>query len=78
MTPYRDELRDFLLKNGIATAIHYPIPPHMQKCYSSLNKNHYPIAEKISKQALSLPISPLLTNEDVDYISDKINCFRFR
>jgi dTDP-4-amino-4,6-dideoxygalactose transaminase len=75
MTANRNRLRDYLHKNGILTGIHYPIPPHKQKCYSNLKKLHLPLAEKISNEALSLPISPLLSNEDVDYISEKINSF---
>ena len=75
MTANRDGLRNYLHENGIVTGIHYPIPPHKQKCYSEFNKMSFPIAEKISNQALSLPMSPLLSDQEVDYISEKINSF---
>ena len=75
MTANRDGLRHYLHENGIVTGIHYPIPPHKQKCYSEFNKMSFPIAEKISNQALSLPMSPLLSDQEVDYISEKINSF---
>jgi len=75
MTANRDGLRNHLHENGIVTGIHYPIPPHKQKCYSEFNKMSFPIAEKISNQALSLPMSPLLSDQEVDYISEKINSF---
>jgi dTDP-4-amino-4,6-dideoxygalactose transaminase len=75
MTVQRNKLRDYLHENGISTGIHYPIPPHKQKCYSNLNKFTLPVAEKISNEALSLPISPLLSDDHVDYISEKINNF---
>jgi dTDP-4-amino-4,6-dideoxygalactose transaminase len=75
MTANRNRLRDYLHENGILTGIHYPIPPHKQKCYSDLNHFSLPVAEKISNEALSLPMSPLLSDDDVDYISEKINTF---
>jgi dTDP-4-amino-4,6-dideoxygalactose transaminase len=75
LTANRDGLRNYLHENGIITGIHYPIPPHKQKCYSEFNKMSFPIAEKISNQALSLPMSPLLSDQEVDYISEKINSF---
>jgi dTDP-4-amino-4,6-dideoxygalactose transaminase len=75
MTAHRNRLRDYLHDNGIMTGIHYPIPPHKQKCYSNLNHLGLPVAEKISNEALSLPMSPLLSDDEVDYISEKINRF---
>lgn len=75
MTTNRNRLRDYLHEYGILTGIHYPIPPHKQKCYSNLNQLSLPVAEKISNEALSLPMSPLLSDDDVDYISEKINIF---
>lgn len=75
MTANRNRLRDYLHENGILTGIHYPIPPHKQKCYSNFNQLSLPVAEKISNEALSLPMSPLLSDDDVDYISEKINTF---
>jgi dTDP-4-amino-4,6-dideoxygalactose transaminase len=71
----RNELQEYLIKNEIQTLIHYPIPPHKQKCYSSLNCLSYPITERIHSEELSLPISPVLTNNEVDIIISFINNF---
>ncbi len=71
----RDELHNYLGCEGISTMIHYPVPPHMQKCYRNDGLGSYPIAEKLSDDVLSLPISPTLSLEKVDYISEAINSF---
>ena len=72
-TEKRDELQKHLAKNGIQTLIHYPIPPHQQKCYSKTFAGiKLPITEKLSKQSLSLPISPHISIDDVKYISNII------
>ncbi|ADY53343.1 Glutamine--scyllo-inositol transaminase [Pseudopedobacter saltans DSM 12145] len=63
----------YLSTNKIQTVVHYPIPPHKQKAYSSLNTLNLPITEKIHQQVVSLPISPVLTNEEVDTIIDIVN-----
>jgi len=76
-TDKRDDLKEFLQQKGIGTAIHYPIPPHLQKAYSHLNfkKGDFPIAEKLANQSLSLPIYPGLSNDQVIYICDSIKEF---
>jgi len=76
-TDKRDGLMEFLQQKGIGTAIHYPIPPHLQKAYSHLNfkKGDFPIAEKLANQSLSLPIYPGLSNDNVNYICDSIKEF---
>lgn len=76
-TDKRDELKEFLQQKGIGTAIHYPIPPHLQKAYNHLNfkKGDFPIAEKLANQSLSLPIYPGLSNNQVNYICDSITEF---
>jgi dTDP-4-amino-4,6-dideoxygalactose transaminase len=53
----RDELKEFLLKNGIKTEIHYPLPPHRQKAMEYMNSWSFPISEEIHRTTLSLPIS---------------------
>ena len=70
----RDELQRYLEQNGIETSIHYPIPPHLQKAYSELGykKGDFPIAEKLAKTSLSLPIYPGLGDIETQYICDKI------
>lgn len=76
-TSRRDELQKFLADNGIGTLIHYPIPPHLQKCYSNLGykKGDFPIAEEIAETCLSLPIFPGMKPEETAYIVEKIKAF---
>jgi dTDP-4-amino-4,6-dideoxygalactose transaminase len=75
-TKYRDQLKDFLEKNKIITAIHYPIPIHQQKAYKkTFEKINLPNTEKFSKEILSLPISPFMKNEEVDFVIKKISEF---
>ena len=72
-TKNREELQQYLLDKGIQTMIHYPIPPHKQKAFSNWNHLSFPITEKIHKEVLSLPISPVLTNDEVDFIVSILN-----
>jgi len=71
----RDELQKYLMINGVQTIIHYPIPPHKQECYREWNHLSFPITEKIHAHELSLPISPVMTNEEVLRIVELINQF---
>ncbi len=72
----RDELRQYLSENGVQTLIHYPIPPHQQECYKEWNHMSLPITERIHQQELSLPISPVLTMEEVEELVKKLNVFK--
>tara|TARA_B110001450_G_scaffold123220_1_gene116078 strand:+ start:870 stop:1976 length:1107 start_codon:yes stop_codon:yes gene_type:complete len=72
----RDELKNYLLQNGIETIIHYPVPPHKQKAFKELNHLSYPITEQIHNEVLSLPIGSHLTKENLKYIITKINSFK--
>ncbi|MFA5044459.1 MAG: DegT/DnrJ/EryC1/StrS family aminotransferase [Paludibacter sp.] len=69
----RDELQNYLTENGIQTLIHYPIPPHKQICYEALNNFSFPITEKIHREELSLPMSPMLKIEEIAEIVNVIN-----
>jgi len=73
---HRDALQSYLQENNIQTLIHYPIPPHKQQAYSEWANDNYPISEKIHDSVLSLPIGSHLTNQDLEYIVDKINDFK--
>ncbi|NCD70943.1 DegT/DnrJ/EryC1/StrS family aminotransferase [Mucilaginibacter agri] len=74
--PRRDELKSYLLQHGIASEIHYPVPPHQQKALSHLLEGqHHPISEKIHQTTLSLPCSYCHTEENVQYVIDKLNAF---
>lgn len=73
MSPHRDKLQKFLSDNGIQTLIHYPTPPHKQICYKELNHLSLPITEKIHNEELSLPISQIITLDEVKFIVQTIN-----
>ena len=72
-TENRNDLQSYLLENGIQTMIHYPIPPHKQKALSVWNNLSFPITEKIHQEVLSLPISPVITIDEVDYVIQVLN-----
>ena len=76
----RDRLHDYLEQNGIGTVIHYPIAPHKQECYANEKWNtpqlSIPITERLAEEELSLPISPCLTKEQVEYVVRCVNDFR--
>jgi dTDP-4-amino-4,6-dideoxygalactose transaminase len=76
-TENRDHLQQYLLENGIQTMVHYPIPPHQQKAFNfktlGWNLMFFPITEKIHNEVLSLPISPVLTMDELDYIVSILN-----
>lgn len=72
-TQNREDLQAYLLKNNIQTIIHYPIPPHKQDCYLSLNHLSFPISEQIHNEVLSLPISQVLTDNEVNEIIKILN-----
>jgi dTDP-4-amino-4,6-dideoxygalactose transaminase len=74
-TTRRDELQSYLTSKGIQTLIHYPIPPHKQACYGEWNNLSFPITEKIHQEELSLPMSPVMTKEEVKLVVDAINSF---
>ena len=74
-TKQRDDLQSFLLKRGIQTLIHYPIPPHKQEAFTNLRKLSLPITEKIHKEVLSLPMSPILGKEDIKNVCVEIKKF---
>jgi dTDP-4-amino-4,6-dideoxygalactose transaminase len=72
-TKKRDALQKYLIDNGVQSLIHYPIPPHKQKAYQIFNSLCFPITEKIHKEVLSLPISPVISLEEVKTIIDLLN-----
>ena len=74
----RTELEEFLNKAGIGTNKHYPIPMHLQECYKDLGfkKGDFPIAEEISATQLSIPMYYGMTDEEIQYVIDKINEFK--
>ncbi|HEX2961278.1 MAG TPA: DegT/DnrJ/EryC1/StrS family aminotransferase [Ignavibacteriales bacterium] len=73
----RNRLADYLKENGIATGLHYPVPLHLQKCFSYLGykKGDFPVAEKLALGSLSLPMFPELTESQIKYVAEKIRSF---
>lgn len=74
-TEKREALQKYLEANGIQTNIHYPTPPHKQGAYKEWNNLSFPITEKIHKEELSLPISPVLTKEEAKKVVEVCNAF---
>lgn len=72
-TKNRTELQNYLTENGIQTQIHYPIPPHKQKAMKDFNHLFFPITEQIHNEVLSLPMSPVLTDEEVGFVIEILN-----
>lgn len=75
----RDALHDYLAENGVGTVIHYPIAPHKQECYANESWNtpqlSLPITENLADEELSLPMSPCLTQEQVEQVVICVNNF---
>jgi len=76
----RQELRTHLAACGIGTAVHYPVPIHLQPAAASLGykRGDFPVAERQAARIVSLPVHQFLTDDDVDYVSDCVNQFYAR
>ena len=71
----RNRLQHFLEEKGIQTVIHYPIPPHQQKCYYEWADRKLPVTERIHEQELSLPCHQAMTDEEIERVIDSVNHF---
>ena len=73
----RNELQRYLQSKLIDTGMHYPVPLHLQPCFTFLNyqKGDFPISESLSQSCLSLPIFPEITGEQIYYVVDQIKSF---
>ncbi len=76
LCPERDRLQQYLTAQGIQTLIHYPIPPHKQECYKEWNTMNLPVTEQIHQQELSIPISQVLTDQEVKEVVGILNTFK--
>ena len=76
----RDSLQKYLSDRGIMTLIHYPIPPHLQECYRGKDilkfRGNLSLTELIHDQELSLPVSPVMTDDEVTEVIEAVNSFR--
>jgi len=72
----RDELHDYLEKEGVGSLIHYPIPPHKQECYKQFRGLSLPITDNLAKTELSLPIGPTISFDEATAVVDAVNCFK--
>lgn len=70
----REVVQQKLKAKGIPTAVHYPMPLHLQECFAYLagKKGDFPIAEKVSEEIMSLPMNPYLTEEEIEYITTNL------
>lgn len=75
-TQKRDELQSYLSSKEIQTIIHYPIPPHKQACYKEFGHLSLPITEQIHKEVLSLPISPVMSIQEAEFVVKTLNDFK--
>lgn len=71
----RDRLQEHLSANGVETIIHYPVPPHRQNCYKEYNAISLPETEMLASKELSLPMSPVLTDIEIQEVIDCVNSF---
>lgn len=73
----RNNFIDYMHENGVETNVHYPVPPHQQKCYTSL-LSHYslPITERLAEQEVSIPLNQTMTEKEVQYVIEVINGYK--
>ena len=76
-TAHREALQQHLAAQGVGTLIHYPVPPHLQQAYANLNMaaGAFPIAEEIANTALSLPMWPGMSEQDVATVTASVSSF---
>lgn len=75
-TQKRDEFQQYLEDNNIQTIIHYPTPPHKQLAYDEWRNQSFPVTEKIHREIISLPLSPVMTDEEVNFVVDRVNSWQ--
>ena len=70
--PRRDAFRAYLEARGIATAIHYPVPAHLQAAYKDLGYSlgSFPVTERLASEIVSLPMHPFLERSQIQYVAD--------
>lgn len=71
----RDDFTAYLNKNDIGWLIHYPVPPHQQKALTRFNNLTFPITERIHQSVVSIPMSPILEDDEVTTVINALNCY---
>jgi len=71
----RNEFQDYLKNKGIGTLIHYPIPPHHQQALKEFETLQFPVSEKIHQQVISLPMSPVMTQAQIQKVINVVNAY---
>ncbi len=74
-TPERDRFKAYLDANGIQTLIHYPVPPHRQVAFRELSGLQLPLTDRLHREVLSLPISPVMTEDEVTKVIAITNAY---
>lgn len=72
----REKFQSYLLEKGIKTLIHYPLPPHKQQAYQNMSSLSLPITEQLHDEVISLPISPVMSEDDVNYVIKMVNDYK--
>ncbi|MDR0866643.1 MAG: DegT/DnrJ/EryC1/StrS family aminotransferase [Candidatus Symbiothrix sp.] len=75
-TQDRERLQSYLTANGVQTLIHYPIPPHKQAAYKEWNTMSFPVTEKIHREVLSLPMSPVMEKREIHQVIELLNQYK--
>lgn len=75
-TAERDRFQKYLSDNGVQTIIHYPTPPHKQPAYAEWNHLSFPVTEQIHREIISLPMSPVMTDEEVKKVVEVVNVYK--
>lgn len=75
-TAERDRFQKYLSDNGVQTIIHYPTPPHKQPAYAEWNHLSFPVTEQIHREIISLPMSPVMTDEEVEQLVEVVNRYK--
>jgi dTDP-4-amino-4,6-dideoxygalactose transaminase len=74
-TKERERFQQYLTDKGIQTVIHYPIAPHKQEAYKEWNNQSFPVSEQIHAEVISLPISDVISNEQLAFVAETVNGF---
>lgn len=75
-TDERDRFREYLAEHGISTDVHYATPPHKQPCYPELAKGALPVTERLASRVVSLPISAVITDDEIKAVAQTINDYK--